>query len=53
MPNPQATNYDRMMQQQGTMYQMGNMGGGSAMYNPMNAGFTLGGSIGIGGGVNW
>ena len=55
----QAANYDRMMQVQGTQFQagMGGMGGyggfGSAGYYPANAGFTLGGSIGFGGGVGW
>ncbi len=53
----QAANYDRIMQQQGTSFQMGmgGMGGygggfGSAGYYPSNVGVSLGGSFGIGGG---
>lgn len=53
----QAANYDRMMQQQGTSYQMGmgGLGGGgytgynSASMYPSNMGFGLSGQIGFGG----
>lgn len=50
----QAANYDRMMQQQGTAFQMGmgGMGGvggyGSAGFHPANAGFSIGGHFGGG-----
>lgn len=48
--NPAATNYDQMMQQQGTMYQMSNLSGygSAASYYPQNAGYTLSGQIGFG-----
>lgn len=52
----QAANYDRMMQQQGTSYQMGmgGLGGYSGGYSqagmyPSNLGIGLSGQIGIGG----
>ena len=52
----QASNIDRMLQQQGASYQMGQTAigynpYGSAAYNPLNAGFTLNGQIGFGMGM--
>lgn len=50
-----ASNYDRMLQNQGVSYQMGAGGGGfgggygAAGYSPLNAGFTLGANFGYGG----
>jgi hypothetical protein len=47
-----ASNYDRMLQQRGTAYQMGQTasGYGSAGYYPSNVGASLYGSFGVGGG---
>jgi len=56
----QSANYDRMMQMQGTSFQMGMSGGnswvggaGGAGYFPLNAGVSLYGSFGLGGGGGW